>query len=168
MEVYVLRHAIADERDPDKYPDDSLRPLTTKGIRRMKRIAAGMRTLGIKPDLILSSPYVRARQTAEIVAEALKTGRTLKLSEHLEVAGDARKLVQELRSKHSSASSVILVGHEPYLSDLISVLLLGDTRLALTMKKGAVCKLTVDSLKYGRCATLEWLIPPAVSVEIGE
>lgn len=168
MELYVLRHAIADERDPEKYPDDALRPLTAKGIRRMKRIAAGMRTLGIKPDLILSSPYTRARQTAEIAAEALRAGKVLKFSEHLEVAGDARKLVQELKSKYANAASVILVGHEPQLSDCISVLLLGDTQLALTMKKGGLCKLAVDSLKYGRCATLEWLIPPAVSVEIHE
>lgn len=166
MDLYILRHAIAEERDPDKYPDDALRPLTPKGIRRMKRIAAGMRTLGIKPDLILSSPFTRARQTAEIVAETLMVRKTLKLSEHLEVGADARKLVQELRSKYSSASRVLLVGHEPYLSDFISILLLGETHLALTMKKGGLCRLAVDSLTYGRCATLEWLIPPAVSVEI--
>jgi phosphohistidine phosphatase len=164
MNLYILRHAIAEERDPEKYPDDSKRPLTDKGEKRMHQIAGGMLALGIELDVILSSSYTRAKRTAEIVAEHFDDASKLKFTKHLET-GNPEKLIDEI-NKLGKIENVLLVGHEPDLSDLISVLLLGDSRLPLTMKKGGLCKLTAGNLKYGQCASLEWLVPPGVATHL--
>lgn len=164
MNLYILRHAIAEERDADKYPDDSKRPLTKKGATRMRRIAQGMNALGIELDVILSSSYTRAKQTAEIVAKEFSAESKLRFSKHLET-GDSPKLIDEI-NRLGKLENVLLVGHEPDLSELISVLLVGDSRLPLTMKKGGLCKLTVGNLKHGQCASLEWLAPPSVSMHL--
>ncbi|MCI0540415.1 MAG: phosphohistidine phosphatase SixA [Verrucomicrobiales bacterium] len=159
-EIYILRHGLAVERGTRGYAKDSDRPLTPEGRKKMRRIGKTMRQLDLAFDLILSSPYVRARQTAEIVAKALRAEKLLKFSEHLAAGGDAEELVEQLRKLHHSPPSILLVGHEPYLSQLISVLLSGAPDLALTLKKGGLCKLTAPRLTYTRCATLEWLLAP--------
>ena len=164
MNLYILRHAIAEERDADKFPDDSKRPLTDKGAKRMKRIAEGMVALGMEFDLILSSSYARAKQTAEIVAQVCGAETKLKFSKHLET-GDSEKLIDEINNL-ANIEHVLLVGHEPDLSELISVLLVGDGSLPLTMKKGGLCKLTVGKLKYGQCASLDWLVPPSIATHL--
>ena len=160
MDLYVLRHAIAVERGAPEIRRDSDRPLSSAGRKKMQRIARGMRALKIRPDLILSSPYLRARQTAELVAREFDAESILELSPLLEVGGDPEELMNLLGGEHASMGSVIVVGHEPSLSELISVLLSGDERMAVTMKKGGLCKLTLESPRYGRCATLEWLLTP--------
>jgi phosphohistidine phosphatase len=164
MNLYILRHAIAEERDPDRFPNDAKRPLTDKGAKRMRRIAEGMRALGLEFDVILSSSYTRAKQTAEIVAAEFGSPDKLKFSKHLET-GDGEKLIDQINTL-GTIESVLLVGHEPDLSELISVLLVGDSRLPLTMKKGGLCKLSVGNLKYGQCASLEWLVPPSVATHL--
>jgi phosphohistidine phosphatase len=164
MNLYILRHAIAEERNPDKFPNDAKRPLTDKGAKRMRRIAEGLRALGLEFDMILSSSYTRAKQTAEIVAKEFGAEDKLKFSKHLET-GDGEKLIDQINTL-GTIESVLLVGHEPDLSELISVLLVGDSRLPLTMKKGGLCKLTVGTLKYGQCASLEWLVPPSVATHL--
>jgi phosphohistidine phosphatase len=119
-----------------------------------------MQAMKLSFELILSSPYVRARQTAEIVARILDTEKRLKFSAHLASDGDAEDLISELKRQRPAIGSVLLVGHEPYLSQLISVLLTGGSDLRLTLKKGGLCKLMVQRWTYGRCAILEWLITP--------
>lgn len=160
MDLYLLRHAIAVTRGTQGDQADSERPLTSKGETRMRRIARGMRALGVSCDLLLSSPYVRARQTAEIVAESLKTPEKVQISQALAPDGDPKTLVEELNKRYRSRQRVMLVGHEPYLSAFISTLLTGDANLALVLKKGGLCQLSVDSLQYGRCATLTALLTP--------
>jgi phosphohistidine phosphatase len=159
-EIYVLRHGIAVERGTRGYSKDSDRPLTPEGRKKMRSIARALRQFELSFDLILSSPYVRARQTAEIVVEILEAEDRLKFSEHLAAEGDAEDLVEQLKGLYHSPASVLLVGHEPYLGQLISLLLMGKPDLALTLKKGGLCKLMVQRLVYGRCATLEWLLTP--------
>jgi phosphohistidine phosphatase len=166
MELFILRHAIADQRDPTKYPDDALRPLTEKGMKRMRRVAEGLLAAGLQFDVIYTSPYTRAKQTAEIVAEVFDMRNDVRETDTLAVDGDPEDLIEELKKTEKDAASVLLVGHEPYLSELISLLLVGDASLDLTMKKGGVCKLTVGMLKYGKCATLDWLIPPSLSTRL--
>jgi len=158
MDIHILRHAVAVERGTEGYDRDSERPLTPDGKKKMEEIAGGMHALGLAFDLILSSPYLRARQTAEIVAGVF--GGTVEFSDHLSADGNAQELVRELRQRARDANSVLLVGHEPYLSGLISVLLSGNPRVGLTMKKGGLCKLSVQDLRYGPCASLEWLLTP--------
>ena len=160
MNVYLLRHGLAVERGEPGVTRDSDRPLTGKGRRKLKQIAQAMETLDLSFELVLSSPYVRARQTAELVAEALGAGKHLRLTEALTPGGSRSELIKELRATKPAPENVLLVGHEPYLSELASWLLAGDPRMALTFKKGGLCKLTVKSFGAGRCACLEWLLTP--------
>ena len=87
-------------------------------------------------------------------------------TEDLAPGGDANRLMTDIREKYGTAENVALVGHEPGLSRLISVLLSGDETIPITLKKGGVCCLSVDKLEYGRCATLEWLLAPAQLTEM--
>lgn len=158
MDLFILRHGIAEERDPQKFPDDGQRPLTGEGKRKMRIIASALKGLGYRFDLVLASPLVRARQTAEIAASVLGIEPRLKETPHLAPSGDPRRLVAEINEL--GENSVLLVGHEPYLSELISVLLLGRQGLGINLKKGGFCHLSVGSLKYGACAVLECLMAP--------
>jgi len=157
MELYFLRHAEAVPRGTPGYRLDRDRPLTREGIRTQRRVARGIRRLKLELDLILSSPYERARHTAQIAADEL--GVELKLTPHLAGNGDPRLLIAELKGE-----SVMLVGHEPYMSELIAVLTGGT----VVLKKSGFCKLTADSFRYGRCATLDWLLAPRQLVLLGK
>ena len=159
MELYILRHAIAGDRESFDGPD-SERPLTKEGAKKMKRIAKELKRLDLKFDLILSSPYIRTTETAEIVAQEFHCENVLKFSSHLKVGGSPAALIQEVNTSYKKSDPILLVGHEPYLSGLISMLVSGRTELSITMKKGGICKLSIASLRYDRCATLEWLRAP--------
>ena len=160
MNLYILRHGIAVEPGSPGFEDDADRPLTPEGERKLRRITEAMGALELGFDLILSSPYVRARQTAEIVAEALKARKRLASSDDLVPGGSAAKLIEHLGQLRPQPDDVLLVGHEPYLSELISLLVSGTESSRVVLKKGGLCKLTTESLKHGRCATLLWLLTP--------
>lgn len=163
--LYVLRHAIAVERGSPGYTDDR-RPLTDDGIVKMRRIAGGMEAIGLSFDLILTSPYLRARQTAEIVARRFDAGSILKLSSNLEPGGDSRRLMEEIAAA-GEESSVLVVGHEPYLSGLISVLLTGNGGTEILLKKGGLCRLTLERPRHAKCAILDWLLTPGQLRRLG-
>lgn len=158
MELYILRHAPAEIQGETWRGTDAKRPLSSKGEKKMKLIALAMKHLDLTFDLILSSPSVRALRSAEIAAKKLRHSDGVRISKHLKIGGNAREVVRNLLDAYPGCGSVLLVGHEPGLSRLISVLLTGQQSAVVTMKKGALCKLTVPRLKYGRCATLDWLI----------
>jgi len=160
MNLFLLRHGIAVERGTPGCERDADRPLTPKGERRLGRIADAMGVMGLAFDLILSSPYVRARQTAAIVTDALGLKNKLKFSEALVPDGDAKMLIAALNKLKPPPENILLVGHEPNLSELIATLISGDQRSAIDLKKGGLCKLEVESLRHGRCATLAWLLTP--------
>ena len=160
MNLFLLRHGIAVDRGTPGFEDDSLRPLTPKGAARIHRIAQAAKRLRLKFDLILSSPYLRAQQTAHMVASFYGIEDKLRLTENLTPAVSAAQLVGEINETYGDALSILLVGHEPYLSTMVGMLLAGDEQVAMTFKKGGLCKLTVEELHYGRCATLEWLMTP--------
>jgi phosphohistidine phosphatase len=160
MKLYILRHGIAVDHGAPGYARDADRPLTPEGERKLARIADAMEALELSFDLILSSPYTRARQTAEIVAEALDARKRLEFSEDLTLDGSFKKLIEWINCLKSPPENVLLVGHEPHLSGLISLLVSGDSGMSVVMKKGGLCKLSLESLKHGRCAALEWLLTP--------
>ncbi len=165
MKLYLLRHAIAEIRDPVRFPDDSLRPLTKAGIEKFHRICAGIKRLGVTFELVVSSPYTRARQTAEIFCDEMKLRKNqLIFSENLTPFGDPQKLFEEVSSQYPALDSVVCVGHEPYLSELIGALLCGTAAASITMKKGGLCCLTLSQLDFAAYATLEWLLTPAQMV----
>jgi len=163
MKLYLVRHAIAE--DSADYEDDSLRPLTEKGREKMRRIAKALKELGVQPDLIVSSPYMRASQTAVILAKEFKYREELAYSDFLMPVAEPDDMIGEINEKFS-VDELILVGHEPNLSSLVSVLLAGNSDLSVNFKKGGVCCLSVDDLHHDRNATLEWLITPKISTRI--
>ena len=162
MKLYILRHGEAVERSDADYKDDAKRPLTPKGIQRTKSLAHALRQLGITFDVILASPLVRARETAEIMERGLRLHGRLELTDHLAPDGELRKLVAQINGIRPAPKSVLLVGHEPHLSGIISLLCTGGQGLALTLKKGGLCRLEVEHVSCDRCASLEWLISPRV------
>jgi phosphohistidine phosphatase len=141
MRIFLLRHAIAEPRDPRRYPGDSGRPLTRTGRARMARAARGMRALGLRFDLILTSPFARARQTAAIVLDACRPRPPLRVLRPLAPGGGTGGVVAGLASLPKDAA-VLLVGHEPDLSRLAGALVL-ETRsdLPLEFRKGGLCRI---------------------------
>ena len=166
MNLFVLRHGLAVEPETRGY-DDASRPLTSEGKSKLKAIATAMLKLDLKFDLILSSPYTRARETAEIVAQRLDLCDKLELTGSLQPNGDFRSLIN-LVGKRAPVENLLLVGHEPYLSELITLLVFGESESVVVMKKTGLAKLAITSLKMGRCALLEWLMTPKQLVLIGE
>ena len=156
MDIYILRHGIAVERGTPGYKKDSDRPLTKDGEEKMRQIAEAMVGMELKFDLILSSPYVRAQQTAKIVAKAL--GEEVTFTKFLVPDADPLDLIAEINDE--KPHTVLLVGHEPDLSQLISMLACGTTAGTFELKKGGLCKLTAETIAFGQCATLNWLLTP--------
>lgn len=169
MKLYIVRHAIAVEAGTPGFEDDSLRPLTGKGKKKMQKIAQGLKELEAEIDLILTSPYARAVETAKMLRKVFSLGKeSVVETEYLTPAGDGAQLVDLINEMSANIDSIALVGHEPSLSSLVSVLVSGDPNLSLTLKKGGVCRLSVDTLQYGRCAALDWLLSPSQLAELGE
>jgi phosphohistidine phosphatase len=160
MNIFILRHGIAVERGTPGFDTDSERPLTTKGKRQLRKSTAAMKRMKLRFDLILSSPYKRAKRTAEIVAEELKLKKRLKFTDTLKYEGDPENLAVEMARLKPAPKNVLLVGHEPYLSRLASLLVSGNGDLAMDLKKGGLCMLETDDLHAGKCAQLAWLLTP--------
>lgn len=141
MNLYLLRHGPAAEPDDPRYRQDRDRPLTEEGFDKMRRAARGMARLELAFDLVIASPYLRAAQTAEVVVSALSPAPPLETSVALVPEGDPGPLFTALAAREPAPQSVLLVGHEPFMSDLISRLLTGGPGLPVEMKKGALCKI---------------------------
>jgi phosphohistidine phosphatase len=165
MRIYLVRHAIAENPGTPEYEDDSLRPLTEKGRDKMKKIAEALKGLGVAPDLIVSSPYIRASQTASILTKILKYKEGIAYSDFLVPMGEPSDMIGEINEKYS-VDELMLVGHEPNLSTLASVLLAGTRDVSINVKKGGICCLAVDDLHYDRKAVLEWLITPKIFTKV--
>ena len=160
MKLYLLRHADAGEASAEGYTTDAARTLTPKGIKRTRQLANALRQMEITFDVILSSPLIRAQQTAEIVARSLGSEKQLRLVSQLAPDAALTDALTLIESAGPKTNSLLLVGHEPNLSRLISLLCTGGTNLGLTFKKGGLCRLELCEVKSGPCATLEWLLSP--------
>ena len=158
MNLYLLRHGLAVEPGSPGYARDADRPLLPKGERKLRKTARALVALGLRFDMIFSSPYLRARQTAAIVAEPFELQSKIEFVDALTPGSSPRSTVEMLRHAGRSLENVLLVGHEPHLSSLISLLVGGSTEFSVVMKKGGLCKLSVESLLAGRCASLHWLL----------
>lgn len=164
MELCLVRHAIAVERGTRGFEDDNLRPLTPDGSERFRAAARGLATL-VSPQVIMTSPLLRARQTAEILMDTCGLAK-LHFSDAL-ASGDHVALLRDIIELE--AHSVMLVGHEPHMSGLLSYLLTADDgAVSSTFKKGAAALVTCqDEPAPGHC-WLDWLIQPAALRKLGE
>lgn len=156
VELYIIRHGVAAARG-DAYPDDGKRPLTHKGILRLKKEARALTRLGVTFDQIVTSPLVRARQTADVLAEALSPHPPVALSDALSTSGTAVAVIEDL-ARFARRTRIALVGHEPNLGELTARLL--GARRAVEFKKGAICRIDVAALPPTRPGTLRWFATP--------
>lgn len=162
MEIYFIRHAIAVDREDPEVSLDAERWLTKKGISRMEQIARTFAKLVIELDQIVTSPYVRAKHTAEILADAFEEKVPVIVSDHLRPDMDADDFIHFLREQ-SSNTRIALVGHEPDLSSLISILVFGTEEGQIQMGKGAIARVDISGKPDRAAGTLVWLIQPKVT-----
>ncbi len=154
-EVYLLRHGIAVPHGTPDFADDE-RPLTPKGEKRMKQIGRGLRRLDLRPNRIIASPLPRALKTAEIVAEELGMSDRLEIADALRAERDAASIRDWLQNRPEPR--LMLVGHNPSLTDLIGLLITGEHHpVVCDLRKGGIAALGNPD---DRGLRLDWLATP--------
>jgi phosphohistidine phosphatase len=154
--LYLIRHAVAEDRSDD-WPDDTKRPLTNKGAAKMREVVAGLAALDPQIEDVLTSPLVRAKQTADLLLEGLLPAPRLSIVPALAPGGSPQQIAEALAG-HSGAAAVALVGHEPGLGELAAWLVGAKTPFAF--KKGGMCRIDVAKLPPAGSGQLIWLAPP--------
>jgi phosphohistidine phosphatase len=166
MRIYVVRHGAAIDRDDAKCPAEAERYLTQEGIEKTREVARGVARLGVAADLLLSSPYVRAMQTAEIFAPALGHAKQkIKRTDLLLPSADASLLFREL-AKDKDSADVFLFGHGPQVDDIIA-LALGARRDCTALKKSGVAAIELKRVSPP-IGELLWMAPPKLLKRVGK
>jgi phosphohistidine phosphatase len=155
--LYLVRHAIAAERGPS-FPDDRKRPLTPEGIERFKRAVDGLKELDLELEVIVTSPLVRAVQTAELLAAGIGGKPKIEMLEVLAPGGRLTHVLEALAKYCKRTRHLAFVGHEPDLGELAARLL--RARGTIEFKKGAVCCVELDGAMPTGPGTVKWLLPP--------
>ena len=163
VELYLVRHAIAVEQGDD-WPDDTQRPLTERGKARFADVVRGLRRLDVTLDAILTSPLVRARQTADLLVAGLPGKPVVRTVEALG-PGHTAGAVMTHASRNVRASRVALVGHEPGLGELAAHII--GAQRALAFKKGGVCRIDLGGFSARRPGALIWFLPPKILRQLG-
>ena len=159
LTLHLIRHASAAERGPN-YPDDSKRPLSGKGLKQSQALCKFFKTLKLDPDRLFSSPYTRAAQTAEALETLLKKGPSHYLNSLAD--DDYDKLLADVHAGlEPQDKTIALVGHEPYLSELASYLLSGQSStLSINFRKAAL--MTLRGRLAPKQMQLQWLVPSSI------
>jgi phosphohistidine phosphatase len=159
VDLYLVRHAVAFEEDPARWPDDSRRPLTPRGERDFRPAARGIGRLVPSVEVVLSSPFPRAWSTAEILGQEAGWPEPVAAPglEKDRTPADAIKAIEE----HAARSSMAVVGHEPNLTELASTLL-GTDRVSIELEKGGAMALDGGPAILPGSAVLRWLVTPEV------
>jgi phosphohistidine phosphatase len=156
MEIYILRHGIAELRRPGR--PDGQRALTEDGKVKLRKVLARARKAEVAPSLILTSPYTRALESAEIAAEVLGYPGELVQTPALLPGASPAAVWEELRSRPDERA-VLLSGHEPLLSAIAAYLLNAPT-LKIDLKKAALVRLDLEQLSGDPAGTLKWILTP--------
>jgi len=160
MELLLLRHAIAFPRDPKRWPDDRERSLTPDGSKRARRAAAGLKRIARRPTLVLSSPLVRARDTAAIFTQAARWPKAVEC-EALSPGGSLEAVLEALQSLGGKTACAAVVGHQPHLGRLLALCLRGPARAeAFELKKSAVACVRFEGPPHAGQGVLTALLPP--------
>ena len=166
MEIYLLRHGIAEPPSESNEFSDASRALTPEGISKLRQAGLGLKKLGVKLNLVASSPLVRARETAEYVTEILKCKEPIQLWDELAPGGSIDGLMQKLQN-HQGKNSVLLVGHQPDMGSLASLLIFGSARISLAFKKGGICCVQVSEVPPQFPGELLWMLTPKILKRLG-
>jgi phosphohistidine phosphatase len=166
MQLYIVRHGIAIDREAPKCPADPERYLTEEGKEKTRQVAAGLAGLGVVADLFLSSPYVRAMQTAEIFASELEyPQQKIRRTDLLLPGAEAALLFREL-AKDKDSAAIFLFGHAPQLDDVLATALGSKHQLSALKKAGvALVELKRISPPTGQ---LVWLATPKLLRRAGK
>jgi phosphohistidine phosphatase len=164
FELYLIRHGLAAERG-DNYPDDTKRPLTSDGVQKLRREAKALLALDVTFDVILTSPLVRTRQTAEIIGAAFRNPPPIVNMPSLAPGGSHNAIVEEL-AKQQRRHRIALVGHEPGIGELAGRLV--GLRRPIEFKKGAICRIDVAALPPTGPGRLRWFLTPRILRKIGK
>ncbi len=158
MNLYILRHGIAEDAPPGG--DDGARKLTSRGREKLRDSTAGMRALGLKFDVILTSPLARASETAEIVAAAYSNTPPPRVEPRLAQGVPAQEAIAAIK-EFSRRHDVMIVGHEPQLSAIASILLSGSPQgININLKKGGLIALETAARGDRDGARLRWMLAP--------
>lgn len=163
MEIIILRHGEAGKRVPVA-SSDMQRALTVSGRDEVKQVAESMAELDLKFDTIATSPLKRASETAHIVAKVLKKDKAVEPWDELKPEGDTKALYRRLAREKQDAS-FLLVGHEPYLSSMISELIGGGTRARIVLKKAGLARVEISSFNPPT-GELRWLLTPRLARKV--
>jgi phosphohistidine phosphatase len=163
-ELYIVRHAIAAARG-DEWPDDDKRPLTEKGIVRFKDGLDGFKRLEVGIDEIFTSPLVRAKQTADLLAAGVDGKPAVKILEALAPGQSPEEVVKQL-ARAAKRRRIALVGHEPGLGELAAHLL--GTKRPLEFRKGGMCRIDLQGLTEKRPGLLVWFVTPKMLRHLGK
>lgn len=158
MQILLLRHGIAADHAPTGRDAD--RAITSEGARKLRVVLGHAHAAGVEPSLIVSSPYRRARETAEIAASVCGYKQDILLSETLEPGGSPEAVWQEIRG-HRAESQILLTGHEPLFSALTAYLL-NSPALVVDFKKGALVRLDTHSFGAAPRCVLRWMLTPRI------
>jgi len=158
MDLFILRHGEAAKRLPVG-SKDAERPLTVEGQKEVLEIAKSVKDLGIELDFIVTSPLKRAHQTAAIVAKALKIEKKMEDWNELRPEGNRLELYRRL-SQFKPESSVLIVGHEPYLSGMIGEIISNGQNVRIDLKKAGLARIRVISSRPKLRGELRWLLTP--------
>ncbi len=166
MQLYIVRHGIAVDREDPKCPPDPERFLTQEGIERTRQAANGVAQIGVVPDLLLSSPYLRAFQTAEIFAAELEYSKgKIRKTDLLLPGAEPLQLFREL-AKDKDLSAIFLFGHAPHLDDVIATSL-GSRHHITSLKKAGVALVELKRLSPPS-GELLWLATPKLLRKAGK
>jgi phosphohistidine phosphatase len=166
MQLYIVRHGIAVDREDPKCPPDPQRFLTEEGTEKTRQVANGVAEIVSLPDLMISSPYVRAMQTAEIFAKALEYPKDkIRKSDFLLPGAESLQLFREL-SKDKDNSVVFVFGHAPHLDDLIATALTSKHHIT-SLKKAGVALVELRRL-VPPSGELVWLSTPKLLKKVGK
>lgn len=160
MKLYLVRHGVAIDRIGGEIRNDFERPLTAEGREESEKVAMILKRLGVKPDLLLSSPLVRARQTAECFLKVFALDKDkLSIADGLAPAGNLSS-VYELAGKHKKANEICFFGHDPDIMYLAQALLWTQPDLNMPFKKAGVARIDVASLPPTQPGALRWFFSP--------
>lgn len=161
MNLYIMRHGIAAAATDASGAEDNERPLTQKGIKRVRRAARGIARLKIPLDGILTSPVLRARQTAELVANRLGLEAQLEAISSLAPESTVEQLLLSL-TRFREREHLLLVGHEPLLSKTVGSLLVGSAGppIEIVLRKGSLCRIELNNLPPSGPGILHWHLTP--------
>lgn len=158
MILYIVRHGIAVDRTDPNSPPDPERPLTAKGVQKTRAAALGLKEIGVKPDSLITSPYVRAAQTAEIFAEALGFATSkIRVSDALKPAANPADIVKEI--SRIKAKELMCFGHAPHLDQVIAQLT-GARGVFTELKKAGVACL--EHAGTNSAWNVQWMLTPKV------